>query len=36
MSNSKSEDIEKLPDNDKEHIFYALDGLIKAAKLNAL
>ncbi|TKB99092.1 helix-turn-helix domain-containing protein [Pedobacter cryophilus] len=30
------EDIEKLPDNDKEHIFYALDGLIKAAKLNAL
>ncbi|WP_169303316.1 hypothetical protein [Pedobacter cryophilus] len=30
------EDIDKLPENDKENIFYALDGLIKAAKLNAL
>jgi transcriptional regulator with XRE-family HTH domain len=30
------EDIEKLPDTDKDHILYALDGLIKAAKLNAL
>jgi transcriptional regulator with XRE-family HTH domain len=30
------EDIERLPDTDKNHILYALDGLIKAAKLNAL
>jgi transcriptional regulator with XRE-family HTH domain len=30
------QDIEKLPDTDKHHILYALDGLIKAAKLNAL
>ena len=27
------EDIEKLPDEDKKHIFYAIDNLIKAAKL---
>lgn len=30
------EDISKLPAEDKEDIFYALDGLIKSAKLNAL
>ncbi len=30
------QDIEKLPDNDKQNIFYTLDGLIKAAKLKAL
>ena len=30
------EDIEKLSDDDKQHIFYALDNLIKAAKLKAL
>lgn len=30
------EDIEKLPDEDKNHIFYTLDNLIKAAKLKAL
>ena len=30
------EDIEKLPDEDKTHIFYTLDNLIKAAKLKAL
>lgn len=30
------EDIEKLPDNDKQNIFYTLDNLIKAAKLKAL
>jgi len=29
-------DIEALPETDKNHIFYALDNLIKAAKLNAL
>lgn len=29
-------DIENLPDKDKEHIFYTLDNLIKAAKLKAL
>jgi len=29
-------DIEKLPDEDKQHIFYAIDNLIKAAKLKAL
>jgi transcriptional regulator with XRE-family HTH domain len=29
-------DIDNLPDTDKTHIFYALDNLIKAAKLNAL
>ena len=26
------EDIDKLPQNDKEHIFYTIDNLIKAAK----
>lgn len=26
-------DIEQLPEEDKKHIFYAIDGLIKAAKL---
>ena len=30
------EDIEKLPEDDKQHIFYTLDNLIKAAKLRAL
>jgi transcriptional regulator with XRE-family HTH domain len=30
------QDIEKLPASDKEHIFYTLDNLIKAAKLKAL
>ena len=30
------EDIEKLPDDDKNHIFYTLDNLIKAAKLKAI
>ena len=30
------EDIEKLPDQDKQNIFYTLDNLIKAAKLMAL
>lgn len=29
-------DIEKLPENDKQNIFYTLDSLIKAAKLKAL
>jgi len=29
-------DIDNLNDKDKEHIFYTLDNLIKAAKLNAL
>ena len=29
-------DINSLPDKDREHIFYTLDGLIKSAKLNAL
>jgi len=27
------EDIEQLPEEDKNHIFYAIDNLIKAAKL---
>jgi len=30
------EDIEKLPDDDKNNIFYTLDNLIKAAKLKAI
>ncbi len=30
------EDIEKLPLEDKAHIFYALDNLIKAAKYKAI
>ena len=30
------EDIEKLPEQDKQNIFYTLDNLIKAAKLKAL
>lgn len=30
------EDIDKLSDNDKEHIFYTLDNLIKAAKLKTI
>lgn len=30
------EDIEKLPSMDREHIFYALDNLIKAAKFRSL
>lgn len=29
-------DVQQLSDKDKEHIFYTLDNLIKAAKLNAL
>jgi len=27
------EEIEQLPEEDKNHIFYAIDNLIKAAKL---
>lgn len=30
------EDIENLSDKDKDYIMYALDGLIKAAKLKAI
>lgn len=30
------EDIEKLPEEDKRHIFYTLDNLIKAAKLRTI
>jgi transcriptional regulator with XRE-family HTH domain len=30
------EDIEKLPQEDKAHIFYALDNLIRAAKYKAI
>ncbi len=30
------EDIEKLPEHDKQNIFYTLDNLIKAAKLKAI
>ena len=30
------EDIELLPDEDRNHIFYTLDNLIKAAKLKAI
>jgi transcriptional regulator with XRE-family HTH domain len=30
------QDIELLPDTDKVHIFYAIDNLIRAAKLKAL
>jgi len=30
------EDIEKLPEQDKQNIFYTLDNLIKAAKLKVL
>jgi transcriptional regulator with XRE-family HTH domain len=30
------QDIEKLPENDKQNIFYTLDSLIKAAKLKSL
>ena len=30
------EDIDKLPDEDKNNIFYTLDNLIKAARLRAL
>jgi hypothetical protein len=29
-------DISALPDKDKEHILYTIDGLIKSAKLQAL
>jgi hypothetical protein len=29
-------DINNLPEDDKKHILYAIDGLIKYAKLNAL
>jgi hypothetical protein len=29
-------DLNNLPDKDKEYILYALDGLIKSAKLQAL
>ena len=29
-------DIEQLPDEDKKHIFYTIDGLIKAAKLRSI
>jgi transcriptional regulator with XRE-family HTH domain len=30
------EDIDNLPEDDKTHIFYTIDNLIKAAKLKAL
>ncbi|MFT7156835.1 MAG: transcriptional regulator with XRE-family HTH domain [Parvicella sp.] len=30
------QDIENLPEDDKEHIFYTLDGLITAAKLKTI
>jgi hypothetical protein len=30
------EDIEKLPEEDKNNIFYTIDNLIKAAKLKAI
>ena len=30
------EDIDKLPELDRQNIFYTLDNLIKAAKLNAI
>ena len=30
------EDIENLPDEDRTHIFYTLDNLIKTAKLKAI
>ena len=30
------QDIEKLPKEDREHILYAIDSLIKAAKLKAI
>jgi transcriptional regulator with XRE-family HTH domain len=30
------EDIEKLPDEDKNNIFYTIDNLIRAAKLKAI
>ena len=30
------EDIELLPDEDRNHIFYTLDNLIKAAKIKAI
>ncbi|MGB0429346.1 MAG: DNA-binding protein [Bacteroidia bacterium] len=29
-------DIDQLPDEDKNHIFYMIDNLIKAAKLKAI
>ena len=29
-------DLNTLPDKDKEYILYALDGLIKSAKINGL
>jgi len=29
-------DIEQLPEEDKKHIFYTIDGLIKAAKLRSI
>jgi transcriptional regulator with XRE-family HTH domain len=32
----RMEDIEKLPQEDKTHIFYAIDNLIKAAKFKTL
>jgi len=30
------QDIEKLPESAKQNIFYTLDNLIKAAKINAI
>jgi transcriptional regulator with XRE-family HTH domain len=30
------QDIEALPQEDRQHIFYMIDNLVKAAKLNAL
>tara|TARA_R100000908_G_scaffold45503_2_gene21704 strand:+ start:25315 stop:25461 length:147 start_codon:yes stop_codon:yes gene_type:complete len=30
------EDIQNLPEQDREHVFYTLDNLIKAAKFKAI
>jgi len=30
------QDIEQLPEEDRNHIFYMIDNLIKAAKINSL
>lgn len=32
----RKNDISALPDKDREHILYTIDGLIKSAKLQAL
>jgi hypothetical protein len=36
IENPAELNIENLPDEDRSHIFYALDNLIKAAKLKAI